>query len=201
MRIVIMAGGKSTRLRPLTDYMPKIMVPIHGKPFLFYLVKRYGNAELVLSVNYLKESIKNWCRQTKNYLEFVEEPEFLGTGGGLRICEPFVCDCKKFIVMNGDTCFDEDIEKIYRLHNSKKHVATVIYAKNKLTREIRNSGFYVFSQEVFKYLKSPKIFKIEDKLNDIPHKIYESKKEYVDIGTFEGLKYAKQNLLKELICV
>lgn len=198
MRIIVMAGGKSTRLRPLTDYMPKIMVPIHGKPFIYYLLKQYQKDEIVLSVNYLKESIKNWCRQTKNYLEFVEEPAFLGTGGGLRISEPFVCDCKKFVVMNGDTCFDEDIHKIYRLHNSKKDVATVIYAKDKLTKSTRNSGTYIFSNEIFKYLKTPKVFNINDKLNDIPHKIYESKKEYVDIGTFEGLKYVKQNLLKEL---
>jgi len=193
-----MAGGKGERLRPITKYMPKIMVSIHGKPFLYYLIKKYGSEEIVLSVNYLKESIKNWCRQTKNYIEFIEEPEFLGTGGGLRIAELFVCDVNKFVVMNGDTYIDEDLKKIYKSHNYKKDIATIVYAKNKITNEIRNSGIYVFNKEIFKYLKTPKVFNIETKFNNIPHKIYESKKEYVDIGTFEGLKYAKQNLLKEL---
>jgi len=197
MRILVLAGGIGTRLKPLTTFVPKVMMSVHGHPFLYYLVKAYQGHDLVLSVNYMKESVKNWCRLTKTYLEFVEEPEFMGTGGAIRIAEPFMYGRKKFAVVNGDTYIEEDMNKIFKSHNSNKDIATVVYAKDMLDNKMRNSGVYVFSQKIFDYLRKPKVFTLEDKLDSIPHKIYESKKKYLDIGTYKGLTYAKTHLFNE----
>lgn len=197
MRILILAGGKGTRLLPLTKYAPKVMMSIHGQPFLYYLLRDYRKHDIVLSVNYMKEAIKNWCRFTKNYLEFVEEPEYCGTGGALRMAEPFLYGKRRFAVVNGDTYLQEPIEKIAKAHNYKKDIATVVYAKSVLDGERRNAGVYIFSQEIFDYVKSPKFFNLEDKFDKIPLKVYESKEGYLDIGSHEGLKYAKKKMFRE----
>lgn len=198
MRVLILAGGKGTRLLPLTKFAPKIMMSIHGQPFLYYLLKAYQKQDVVLSVNYQIEAIKNWCRFTKNYLEFVEEPEFCGTGGALRMAEPFFRHNKKFAVVNGDTYLWEPLDKIARSHNHKKDIATVVYAKSVLDGVRRNAGVYIFSRGIFDYVKHPKVFNIEDKISEIPFvKIYESKEKYLDIGSFEGLKYAKKRIFRE----
>ena len=192
--MLVLAGGSGTRLKPLTDYLPKIMMSIHGQPFLHYLIKEYSKFDIVLSVNYKKEAIKNWCRQTKNYLEFVDEPEFVSTGGAIRVARPFLEGKRKFIVINGDTYFNVDFEKIFKAHDWRKEVCTVVHARSILDNTVRNAGIYVFSQEIFNYIQRPKKFVLEDKLSEIPHKVYESEGTYLDIGTHEGLRYAKENL-------
>ena len=197
MRILILAGGKGTRLLPLTKYAPKIMMSIHGQPFLYYLLRAYRKHDIVLSVNYMKEAIKNWCRFTKNYLEFVEEPEYCGTGGAIRMAQQFLANKRRFAVVNGDTYLKEPLEKIAKAHNYKKDVATVVYAKSVLDGKKRNAGVYIFSQEIFDYVQRPKFFNIEDKFDKIPVKVYESKEGYLDIGSYEGLKFAKKKMFRK----
>ena len=197
MRVLILAGGKGTRLLPLTKYAPKIMMSIHGQPFLYYLIKDYHKHDIVLSVNYMKEAIKNWCRFTKNYLEFVDEPEFCGTGGAIRMAEPFFHGKHKFAVVNGDTHISEPLEKIARSHNSKKDLITSVYAKNILTGERENAGVYILSSGIFEHLQKPKFFDLEDKLDKLPVKIYESKGSFLDIGSHEGIKYAKKKMFQK----
>ena len=197
MRILILAGGKGTRLLPLTKYSPKIMMSIHGRPFLYYLLKAYRKSDIVLSVNYKREAIRNWCRFTKNYLEFVEEPEYCGTGGAVRMAEQFLKGKRRFVVVNGDTYLDEPIEQILRTHNYKKDVTTTVYAKNVFTGKREHAGIYIFSQSIFDYLQKPRFFNIEDKFDEIPHKVYESKSSFIDIGTHESLKYAKKKMFRE----
>ena len=194
MRVLILAGGKGTRLSPLTKYAPKVMMSIHGQPFLYYLIKAYHKHDIVLSVNYMKEAIKNWCRFTKNYLEFVEEPEFCGTGGALRMSEQFFQGKRKFAMVNGDTYLSEPLEKIAKAHNFKKDLITSVYAKDVLTGKRDNAGVYIMSAEIFEHVQKPKVFNLEDKFDSIPVKVYESKGTYLDIGSHEGLKYAKKNM-------
>ena len=50
MRILILAGGKGKRLKPLTDYVPKVMVSVHGKPFLHYMLEQYKKHDIVISL-------------------------------------------------------------------------------------------------------------------------------------------------------
>ncbi len=189
MRTLILAGGKGTRLLPLTNHMPKIMVPIHGKPFLHYLCKWLKGHDLVISVGEYKKSIKAWCKDNNILAEFIEEPEALGTGGALRLAEPFFKTNRKFAVINGDTFLDVDLVKMGKAH---KGMATVVEARSLLDGIIRPAGIYILSNKIFKKLDRPKAFNLDERLKCIKFNTYTSTSEYLDIGTHEGLKYAKE---------
>jgi len=116
MRILILCGGKGLRLYPLTEHMPKSMVSIHGKPFLYYLFKRFKKHDLVLSVGYKKEAIKNYCKEEDFLVEYVEESESLNTGGALYNAQEFFGNSRKFAVINGDTILFDNFEKLAKKH-------------------------------------------------------------------------------------
>jgi len=189
MRTLILAGGQGTRLLPLTNHMAKVMVPIHGKPFLYYLCKQLEGHDLVISVGPHRKSIKSWCKENGILAEFIEEPEALGTGGALRIAEPFFKTNKKFAVVNGDTFLDVDLSEISKIH---KGIVTVVEARSLLDRMIRPAGIYIFSNKIFNKLDRPKIFDLDERLKCIEKVVYTSTNKYLDIGTHEGLKYAKE---------
>jgi len=192
MRVLLLCGGTGTRLLPLTKYMPKSMVPIHGKPLLYYLLKWLKNHDVVLSIGYQRNAIRNWCKENNIVVEFIDEIAPLGTGGALRIAEPFFKTNRKFAVINGDTFIDEDLTKIGKAH---KGIATIVTAKSKLDGKIRPAGIYIFSNKIFKYLDRPAEFNLDERLKCIETNDYFSEKKYLDIGTHEGLKFAKKSRL------
>ena len=189
MRILVLAGGLGTRLLPLTKYMPKTMVSIHGKPFLHYLLTSLKKHDVVLSIGYQRNAVRNWCKENKIVVEFIDEMAPLGTGGALRIAEPFFSTNKKFAVINGDTLLDEDITDIGKQH---KGIATIVKARSMLTKKIKPAGVYIFSNKIFKYMDRPIEFNLDERLKCIDSNYYMSDKEYLDIGTHEGLKFAKE---------
>ena len=190
MRVLILAGGEGTRLKPLTDYMPKIMVPIHGKPFLYYLLRWLRKHDVVISAGYKSEAIRNWCKENKKYVEIVQEPCKLGTGGALRICQPFLENSKRFAVINGDTYINERLERISLKYKGKP---LVVSAKSALDGVVRPAGIYIFNKSIFQYLSRPKEFNLEDRMDCIDRDTYRINKPYLDIGTHQGLKYAKSS--------
>ena len=190
MRVLLLAGGKGTRLMPLTEYMPKVMVPIHGEPFLYYLCKWLKKHDLVISVGYYKKAVKSWCKENKILAEFVDEPEPLGTGGALRIAEPFFKHTRKFTVINGDTFIDEDITKIGKEHNG---LVTVVKAPSVVDGEVRPAGVYICSNKIFSKLQRPKVFSLDERIECVENSEYISTNHYLDIGTHKGLKQAKES--------
>jgi UTP-glucose-1-phosphate uridylyltransferase len=194
MRILILAGGEGTRLRPLTNHMPKIMVPIHGKPFLYYMLKWLKKHDIVISTGYKGEAIRSWCKENKVMVELVQEPEPLGTGGALRICRPFVESSKKFAVINGDTYIDCPIETIAKKYSGKP---LVVSSKSILDNVVRPAGLYIFDKTIFKSLSRPKVFNLDERMQCLDKENYTITKKYIDIGTHTGLKYAKcSNIFK-----
>ena len=190
MRVLILAGGQGTRLLPLTKYIPKTLVSIHGQPFLYYLLRWLKKHDVVISVGYHRNAIKNWCKENKLIVEFVEENTPLGTGGAIRQAKPFFKNNRKFAVINGDTFLDEDLSDIAKTHSG---IATAVIAPSVLDGTVRNAGIYIFSNKIFKTLDRPYAFSLEDRLKCVEHNIYHSKSHYLDIGTHEGLKYAKES--------
>lgn len=111
--VAILAGGPATRLRPLTERVPKALVDVAGKPFIEHqleLLHRHGFNRIVLCVGYLGEMVKAALGDGRRWgmdLNYVFDGEtLLGTGGALRKALPLLGE--KFLVLYGDTYLDCD---------------------------------------------------------------------------------------------
>ena len=121
---IILAGGLGTRLRRAVPDLPKPLAPIHGRPFLEYLMDYWieqGIDRFVLSIGYLHEKViehfGDAYRGTK--LEYVIEDSALGTGGGLMLALGKVGDSKSFLLLNGDTYFAVNLQILTQLAHEK----------------------------------------------------------------------------------
>ena len=115
---VILAGGLGTRMRPITETIPKPMIAVAGKPFLQWqleLLHKGGIGSALLLVAYLGEQIKQYFGDGKKFggcLEYSHEPSPLGTGGALKNAEQKLRD--SFVLVNGDTYLAIDYERVVR---------------------------------------------------------------------------------------
>ncbi len=114
---VILAGGLGTRLRSAIPDLPKPLAPIHGRPFLEYLIDYWisqGIDRFVLSIGYLHEKIIGHFGDTYcgAKLEYVIENTPLGTGGGLLAASESIKNSESFLLLNGDTFFAVDFQKL-----------------------------------------------------------------------------------------
>jgi len=143
----------------------------------------------------MKDGIKRWCKENDIWMEFVEEPEYMGHSGAILYAQPFLVRHRIFAVVNGDTYHNIDLNKAKHIFaNNKEHIAMQIFAVNKLTDKPDCCGVYMFKQGCFKYFR--KGMHTDDILKCIPtSKMYLNDKWYLDIGSHEGLKYAKQSKL------
>ncbi|MCI9270105.1 MAG: NTP transferase domain-containing protein [Dorea sp.] len=129
--VVIMAGGKGTRLYPYTKILPKPLIPIGDIPILERIIEKYteyGMYNFYLTINYKKGMIKSYFDELEpSYkLHYVEEGAPLGTVGSLRLIEEtFKCP---IFVANCDTLIDADYEDIYRQHVESGSAITIISA-------------------------------------------------------------------------
>ena len=128
-KAVLLVGGRGTRLKPLTDKLPKALLEVQGKTIaehLFDLLKKYGIRDVVLCVGYLRDKIKEHFGDGSNFgmnITYVEENEPLGTAGPLKLAKKHLKD--SFIVSNGDELKDINIPRMFRLHKRKNALATI----------------------------------------------------------------------------
>lgn len=107
IQAVILAGGRGERLRPLTDNIPKPMVPVRDRPYLAYQLdelKRQGITDVVLLTGYLGETIENYFGDGAKIgmrVRYSREPSPLGTGGALKLAEPLLAE--DFLLIYGDS--------------------------------------------------------------------------------------------------
>jgi len=133
MRALILAGGKGTRLRPLTVYTPKPIVPVANRPFLTYqldLLRNAGITDVTLSLSYQPDKIEQVLGGGSEYgvnLHFVTEPSALGTAGAVRFAIEKASE--PVLVLNGDILTDVDLSKIIDVHNSRKDQITIALAR------------------------------------------------------------------------
>jgi D-glycero-alpha-D-manno-heptose 1-phosphate guanylyltransferase len=116
---IILAGGLGTRLRGTVPGLPKPMAPIRDRPFLEYQMDywiKQGINRFILSVGYLKDFIIEHFGNTYKGIpiEYVIENEPLGTGGGLLLAEKGLTET--FVVLNGDTFIEVDLDNLYEFH-------------------------------------------------------------------------------------
>src|SRR6267378_3407263 len=130
MQALILAGGKGTRLRPLTVYTPKPIVPICNRPFLLYqldTLRRAGVTDITLSLSYQPEKIEQQLGDGSNFgvkLKYTVEPQPMGTAGAYKFAEDLIRE--PTVVFNGDILTDLDLKTVIREQNERKATATVV---------------------------------------------------------------------------
>lgn len=134
MQVVILAGGKGARLRPLTYETPKPMFPINGKPFLEYqleLVKSYGFCDALILAGYLGKQILEYFGDGRNLgmnLQYAIEGHPLGTGGALKNAQDRLK--KEFLLLNGDTFLPIDYVEVIDYFHLCNTMATITVYDN-----------------------------------------------------------------------
>jgi NDP-sugar pyrophosphorylase family protein len=132
MKALILAGGKGTRLRPLTVYTPKPIVPFLNRPFLIYqieVLRRAGIRDITLSLSYQPDKIEDLLGDGSDYdvnLRFVTEPHPMGTGGAYKYAAADIRETT--VVLNGDILSDLNIAEVVEFHRAKKAAATIVLA-------------------------------------------------------------------------
>ena len=127
-QVVIMAGGLGTRLRPLTDTLPKPMLKVGSKPILQIILERFrqqGFRNIFLCVNYKSHIIEEYFGDGSKYglnITYIKEEKRMGTAGALSLIPNLYED---FIVMNGDILTDIDFAKMLAFHHSNYSHATM----------------------------------------------------------------------------
>jgi mannose-1-phosphate guanylyltransferase len=132
MQGLILAGGKGTRLRPLTMHTPKPIVPIANQPFLLYqleLLKRADVREVILSLSYQPQKIEDKIGDGTDYnvrVSYAVEASPLGTAGAYRNAASLISETT--VVFNGDVLTDIDLNDVIRFHRERQAVATIVLA-------------------------------------------------------------------------
>jgi len=131
MKAILLAGGKGTRLRPLTIHTPKPIVPIFHRPFLHYqldLLKQVPEIdEVILSLNYQPRRIEEIFGdggESGLGIRYVVEPAPLGTAGAVRYAGEAIRE--SVVVFNGDVLTQLDLKAVIALHRERKATATIV---------------------------------------------------------------------------
>lgn len=201
-KVIIMAGGLGTRLRPLTDDTPKPMLKLAGKPILQEIIESFssrGFSTFLISVNYKAHIIKDYFQNGKNFgvkISYLEEKKQLGTCGSIKLAEDSLCE--DFFVINGDILADIDYEQLLQTHKKENNKITIctfpyqytipygvvdfkdhqinIFEKPTYTHQV-NCGVYILNPDILTLIN-------QDQTLDMPTLIQEAIKRNFRIGTF-----------------
>jgi NDP-sugar pyrophosphorylase family protein len=131
MKAMVLAAGQGTRLRPLTETLPKALVPVAGRPMIEYsllLLRHYGIQDIVINLHHHGEQIEKRLAdgsQLGLQISYSVEPELLDTGGGLLKAKPFLQD-DTFIVINTDVLIDLHLDELLEFHRKQRAAATLV---------------------------------------------------------------------------
>lgn len=188
MKAVLLAAGEGTRLKPLTNNIPKVMLLMNGKPVLEYninLLKKYDIKDIAVNLWYLPHKIKEYFKDGKDWgirIVYSEEKEILGTAGALKKLTNFL-DIR-FVVIYGDVINNINISDMIEFHKKKKGIATIaLYeeTENPKTKglveiddnkkilnfiekpknpitNLANAGVYIFEPEVLDFIPKDRYF-------------------------------------------
>jgi len=171
MKAIILAGGRGKRLRPITDYVPKPLVPIKNVPIIEWqlrYLKKFGIDEVIICTGYKQEMIENHLhmKDIGIKIKYSIEKTPLGTGGAIKKAGKMIND-KSFFVINGDTITNIDLKKLA----TKKNAIAAIELRTK---------YGILETE-------------GDKIMD-----FKEKKEISDTWMNAGIYHLQKEVLKEL---
>ncbi|MDD5489587.1 MAG: nucleotidyltransferase family protein [Candidatus Moranbacteria bacterium] len=219
--VLVLCGGKGTRLRPVVSDKPKALADVGGKPFieiLLDILASEGFHRVILGVGYLKEEVKNHFQANPRKdlkIEFSEEDTPLGTGGAVKKAKPLI-KSDHFLVLNGDSLASVDFNEFYQSHLDKKAMLSLALANvaddsssygrvmlasdNRIAsfnekQNLVSAGVYLMRKDVFDFMPAENSFSLE---HDFFPKITEasygfvSDKGFIDIGTPERYRQANR---------
>lgn len=191
--VVIMAGGKGTRLKPITNVIPKPLVPIGNKTILEEIMDQFENIgcnEFFMSVNYKSDIIKFYLDQLEhNYqIKFFEESKPLGTIGSVSLLKGKIKT--PFFVSNCDSIIDQDYRDVYEYHINNKNDITIVTTLKSISipygvietgeggimtglREkpehtfMINTGVYILNPEIIDEIPENEFFHITDLIEKV----------------------------------
>lgn len=229
--VVIMAGGKGTRLYPYTQILPKPLIPIGEKTITELIMERFetfGCTHFDMIVNYKKNFIKSFFMDHENQrnIDFIEENEFLGTGGGLKLLEEKYKN--SFFLSNCDIIVDEDYSEIYEYHKREHNLITMVAAKKKVVIPygtidmskngqvkrinekpnfdfLTNTGLYIIEPEFIKSIPDNTFIHITDLIQECVDRgekvgVYTINEEsWMDMGQLDELDKMRERLGNDAI--
>ena len=141
MKAMIFAAGMGTRLKPLTDTMPKALVPVGGKPLLQHVIEKLsknGFDEIIINIHHFAEQIIDFIASENQFnirIEFSDEREkLLDTGGGIKKAAWFFDDNKPFLVHNVDILSNIDLSELYTTHIRGNSPGTLVCSDRETSR-------------------------------------------------------------------
>lgn len=147
MKAMVFAAGLGTRLRPLTDSMPKALVPVGGVPMLQRVIlnlKACGFTEIVVNIHHFGQQIVDFLNENGNFGVDVhisdERGELLDTGGGILKAHGFLDGSEPFLVHNADVLTDIDLSEFYQYHLHHNADATLLVAGRVTSRYLLLDG-------------------------------------------------------------
>lgn len=138
MKAMIFAAGLGTRLKPITDTMPKALVPIGGKPLLQIVLEklqRSGFRDVVINVHHFADMIEEWCQAHPMgvHIQFSDERKMLlETGGGIKYARNLLTDCESFLIHNVDILSNVDLQEFFGF--GKKYEACLLVSPRETQR-------------------------------------------------------------------
>ena len=212
--VVIMAGGKGTRLQPLTNVIPKPLIPIGEKTILEEIMDRFvavGCCEFHMSVNYKAATIKHYLSELNNEaydVSYFQEDKPLGTAGSMYLLKDKLNST--FFVSNCDIIIDQDLEDIYEYHKSNKNDITIVSAlkhhtipygtieteKNGVLKKLSEKPQVTYQINTGVYILEPHVLNSipEDQFYHITHLIENIKENNGKVGVFPISEGAWQDI-------
>ena len=188
MKAFLLAAGLGTRLRPLTNTIPKCLVPINGKPLLQYwidLFEKHNIDEVCINLHYLSDQVIQFIETNPTKIKWClsYEPELLGSGGTIFSNQDFILDDEPFFICYADNLTNINLTQMLNYHNQKHSKFTMALFETKQPKEcgivslnsdgfitsfeekplhpqsnLANAGIYVANSEIFLYNNSDKKF-------------------------------------------
>lgn len=160
MKAVLLAAGKGKRLKPLTDNIPKVMVPINGKPILEYHIvqlKKVEIKDIFINLHHLSEKIKNYFKDGRKWgvnILYSYEPEILGTAGAVKKLEKEL-GSDPFLVVYGDNLIEINYRKFIKYSENRDAIGTVAVFEKE---DVRGSGILDigYRNRVLHFVEKPK---------------------------------------------